>query len=305
MKRRCTAIGSCLLVLAISLPVLAQEEGEPGAGKQEAGEEGPTTPTPDQTPSTTAPPTDESLKTKASDLQPTTTGEYRPSPLTKQQSWKDIVVIPRKPIMKSHRVELFPYFGVTMNDNLIQHWTIGGEVNYFLTDILAIGVLGQYYFKNVLDEEFDTRYHFGRVPSLNKYKYTVALNFSYVPMYGKFALFNKHILHFEIYATAGVGGSGTEIIPRNYDYEVFSNPFILTFPIGIGARLFVLDWLAVHIVFRDFMMIDKFEPSPRGPELAKAEDAKAKADTRFINNMMMTIGVSFWLPPRFKYTTFR
>jgi outer membrane beta-barrel protein len=296
-----------LLVLAISLPVLAQEEGEPGAGKQEAGE-GPTTPGESAEPAPEQPsaaPTDDALKTKDTDLQPTTVVDHRPSPLAKQQSWKDIVVIPRKPILKSHRVELFPYFGVTMNDNLIQHWTIGGEVNYFLTDILAIGVLGQYYFKNVLDAEFDTRYHFGRVPSLNKYQYTVALNFSYVPMYGKFALFNKHILHFEIYATAGVGISGTEIIPRNYDYEVFNNPVVLTFPIGMGARLFILDWLAVHIVFRDFMMIDKFEPSPRGPELALGSAAKEKADTRFINNMMFTLGVSFWLPPRFKYTTFR
>jgi outer membrane beta-barrel protein len=300
MKRRCSVMGACLLVLAFSLPALAQTD-EPGEGKQDdkAGDEGTPTPTPDAAPS------DDSLKTKASDMAPTTpvlTTGYRPSPLEQQRAWKDIVVIPRKPFMKSGRVELFPYFGVTMNDNLIQHWTIGGEVNYFLTDILAIGVLGQYYFSNVLDEEFKVRYHFGRIPSLNKYRYTVALNFSYVPIYGKFALFNKHILHLEVYLTAGVGGSGTEIIPRDYNNEIFTNPFTLTFPVGAGVRFFVLDWLAVHAVFRDFMMLDKYEPSPRG---ISAQEAKDNADTRFINNMMFTLGVSFWLPPHFKYTTFR
>jgi len=255
------------------------------------------------------PPTDDILTPKKSDVAPTapvlTTGPTRKDD---QDTWKDIVVIPRKPFIKRGRVELTPTFGVTMNDNMIQHFTLGGEVNYFLTDILSIGVSGMYYFKNVLDQEFYTRYHFHRVPSLNKYKYTTTLNFAYVPIYGKFTVFTQKILHYEVFATAGVGISGTEVIPRDYRYDPFSNNFTLTFPVGLGGRLFLTRWLAVQVAFRSYIMLDKFEPSQRGKKIDPAEEleqAKSDAKIDIVNNMMFNIGFSFFLPTDFKYTTFR
>ena len=41
------------------------------------------------------------------------------------------------------------------------------------------------------------------------------LSFGYIPAYGKFALFNKHIVHWEIIGSAGVGVHQHEIIPRD------------------------------------------------------------------------------------------
>jgi hypothetical protein len=38
---------------------------------------------------------------------------------------------------------------------------------------------------------------------------------------------------------------------------------------------------------------------------ATASEAKDNADSAFINNIMFQIGVSFWLPTGFEYTTFR
>ena len=38
---------------------------------------------------------------------------------------------------------------------------------------------------------------------------------------------------------------------------------------------------------------------------ATAEDAQRNADSEFINNLMFQIGISFWLPTSFEYTTFR
>lgn len=316
MTRTCTAIGSCLLVLALSLPVWAQEGGgEEGKEAAPAKDEG--GPPPSQDP---PPPTDDQLKASPTDTAPTapvlTTG-YVGDQL---RSWKDIVVIPRKPILKSGRVELLPFFGFTINDNLIQHFGLGGEVNYFLTDILSIGVEGVYYFKNVLDSEFWTRYHFGRVPSLNQYKFTAAANFAYVPLYGKFALFNRNILHFEVFVAAGVGVTGTEIIPRDYQYELF-NHYAITIPISVGARFLVNKWLAINVRLKNYLMVDKFEPLNRGSWDqtgcgngyvlkdggcgTEVEAAKSRAESEFVANVMFTVGVSFFLPPDFKYTTFR
>jgi outer membrane beta-barrel protein len=316
MRTTTAAIGSCLLVLALALPALAQEGGEEGGAAPAKGEEGGEA-APKEQPQPTV--TDDQLKTSPSDVAPTTpvltTGYVGPA----ARAWKDIVVIPRKPILKSGRVEILPFFGVTINDNLIQHYGLGAEVNYFLTDILALGLEGVYYFKNVLDEEFKTRYDFGRVPSLNQYRFTAAMNFAYVPLYGKFALFNKVILHFEVFAAAGVGVTGTEIIPRDYQYETFGH-YAITIPVSGGMRLLVNKWLAVNVRIKDYIMVDKFEPLGRGGWTpcggnqytkkdgscgSEVDAAKSYAESSFVNNVMFTVGVSFFLPPDFKYTTFR
>jgi outer membrane beta-barrel protein len=318
MKRTPTAIGSCLLVLMFGFPALAQEgDAAPEEGARDAtpGEEPGATP--EGPPPESPGPTDDILKAApAAAATGAPAGGAKPEKL---RSWEDVVVLPRKPIMKTGRFEISPFFAATLNDNLIQHFAFGAEFNYFLTDILSVGISGMAYVKNVLDEEFWTRYQFRRVPSLNTYKYTATLNFAYTPIYGKFAVFDKTIFHYEVYATAGVGITGTEIIPRDYHNGVFKNPACLTFPVGVGARLLLLKWLAVHVAFRDYLLLDKFENSPRLPPTAvvppnltteqatawETDTAKANADTRFLHNMMVNVGVSFFFPLDFKYTTFR
>src|SRR5262249_14691177 len=59
---------------------------------------------------------------------------------TSTLSWQDIVVVPRKAFLKGGRVELQPFTGVTINDNLIRHYVFGADINYFLTDALWVGV---------------------------------------------------------------------------------------------------------------------------------------------------------------------
>src|ERR1044071_2993078 len=98
-------------------------------------------------------------------------------------SWQDIVVVVRKPFLKSRRTELFPMVGTTMNDNMIRHYTIGGELAYYLTDVLAVGVGGQYY-THSFQEPFDlVARQARRLPTINEYKWSAALDFHCVPIY--------------------------------------------------------------------------------------------------------------------------
>ena len=71
-------------------------------------------------------------------------------------------------------------------------------------------------------------------------------------------------------------------------------------------RFFLAKWLTVNLGIRDYMFIDKFEPTDRAPGMNDtASLAKDNATSAFINNIMFQIGVSFWLPTSFEYTTFR
>jgi outer membrane beta-barrel protein len=224
---------------------------------------------------------------------------------TKPVSWSDIVTVIRKPFLKLHRTELLPMFGTTMNDNMIRHYSFGAEINYYLTDVLSVGVEGQYYIKN-FREPFDlVARQARRLPTVNKYNFSAALNFHYVPVYGKFAVLNKRIVTWEVAFTAGIGATQSEVIPRDTRFPGFKN-ILITPNVGAGFRFFLFKWLTVSLGVRDYVFIDKFEPTNREIGMNEtAADAKAHADSALINNVMFQIGVAFWIPPSFDYTTFR
>jgi outer membrane beta-barrel protein len=228
-------------------------------------------------------------------------GPVRKTPL----SWEDIIVVIRKPFLKVRRTELYPFVGTTMNDNMVRHNTVGGELAYYLTDVLAIGVEGQYYFR-AFREPFDlVSRQARRLPTVNEYKWSAALNFHYVPVYGKFAILDKRLVTWEIQFTAGIGAGQSEVIPRDNTFPGFTN-FLIQPNLGASMRFFVAKWLTINAGIRDYIFIDKFEPTNRNAmENATAEQAKSNADSSFINNVMFQIGVSFWLPTSFEYTTFR
>ena len=227
------------------------------------------------------------------------TGPVKKTPI----SWKDILVVVRKPFLKTGRTELDPFVATTMNDNMITHRTIGGELAYYLTDVLAVGVEGQYY-THSFNETYDlVARQARRLPTINDYKWSAALDFHYVPVYGKFAVLDRHLITWEAFFTAGIGAGQSEVIPRDPKYPGFTN--ILIQPnVGASMRFFLAKWLTINIGVRDYLFVDKFEPLDRTmyPTASMAAD---HADSQFINNIMFQIGVGFWVPPSFEYTTFR
>jgi hypothetical protein len=125
--------------------------------------------------------------------------------------------------------------------------------------------------------------------------------FGYVPGYGKFGLFNKYIVHWDVTVNAGIGVIWTEIIPVRIDDQIFSNTDICP-SLAISTRMFVTDWLALSIGLRDYMFIDKFENKNR-PEGQNAADAKANGVSEFTQNVMVFVSAGLYLPTSFSYKT--
>jgi outer membrane beta-barrel protein len=223
--------------------------------------------------------------------------------LDNRVSWQDIVVVVRKSFLKLHRFEASPLFGVTMNDNIVQHVAGGAQINYWLTDALAVGVEGFGYVKN-LREPFDlVARQARRLPTVNRYNFSAALNFHYVPAYGKFAVLDRNIVHWEVFLTAGVGMTQSEVIPRDPRMREFTN-FLITPNVGASMRFFITRFLTVNIGLRDYIFVDNFENTNRMLEQT-VEQAKADASSSLINNVMFQAGVALWIPLGFDYTTFR
>jgi outer membrane beta-barrel protein len=214
-------------------------------------------------------------------------------------SWQDIVVVPRKPFLKGGRLELAPFTGISVNDNLVRHYAFGADINYFLSDVFWIGVQGEYFVKALTEREDLIGLQYNRIPTLNRYLYGAAFNLGYVPIYGKFALFNKTIIPWEIYASGGVGWTRSQIIPRNPGDLGWNNDLIAA-NVALGTRFFLFDWLTVNFAFRDYIMADKFEPVGRRADQTVAE-LKANADSKLVHNVMFYAGVGMYLPAKFQY----
>jgi outer membrane beta-barrel protein len=313
---------AALLVAGVGLaatPVLAQpKKGDKGGSKKPApkgggdeiemtGDEQPNQVDPDEIDMGAPedkPPGDLASDMAAADAQGgvVKAGDIVRTPL----SWKDILVVVRKPFLKARRTELYPFVGTTMNDNMVRHYTIGGELAYYLTDVLAVGVEGLYYVDS-FREPFDlVARQARRLPTVNQYNWSAALNFHYVPVYGKFAILDRRLVTWEVAFTAGIGAGQSEVIPRDTKLPGFTNLLIMP-NLGANMRFFLAKWLTVNVGIRDYIFYDKFEPTDRvvGGMNSTAAEAKERADGALINNVMFQFGVSFWLPTSFEYTTFR
>ena len=218
-------------------------------------------------------------------------------------SWSDVLVVKRKPFLKNSRIELIPTMGVTLNDNMIRHYQFAGQLNYWLTDALAVGLEGQYFQRDLLEPYTLIATQYRRLPTLNAYNFGAALNFHYVPIYAKFAVLNNHIVHWEAYFTAGVGFTQSEVLPRDPADQGWTN-FLITPNVGFTMRVFLTQFLTFNIGVRDYVFNDQFESVSRTNDQS-LEEAMGQAEGKLINHVVFQAGISFWFPTSFRYTTFR
>lgn len=244
-----------------------------------------------------------------------------------KQRWDDIAVLPRRFILKSRRVELSPTYHFSLNNPLIRNHAVGGQINYFLSEALWLGVEGQYYIPQQASDSTGTYFLTGAqdkvLPAVNKLVFSALLDFGYVPAYGKFALFNRAIVHWEGYITAGVGTFMSRVIPVKRSDPSFDNLSAM-FKIGVGSRLFLTRWMALNAFLTLYGYPDTFEPvanvsynrdlngacksyyDGKMPgtsefESAYADCRKANGNTTLALDVSFGLGLSFFLPPKFEY----
>lgn len=155
--------------------------------------------------------------------------------------------VQRKAFIKRQRVEIYPYFGLDLNDPFYQHFILGGSVAFHLADSMAVevrggGAIGKVRQKAIrfVRQETDSL-----IQDPPQFQYHVDVDFGWAPIYGKISLFGEGILHFDTYLSAGPGIFGT---------DAGVNPAM---NVGIGQRYFINDWLVARVELRDYIFIDR------------------------------------------------
>lgn len=228
-----------------------------------------------------------------------------------------ITVVQRQRFLKKGRFDIQPQVGISVNDPYVRHYGLGAEFNYWLTNRMAIGITGTGFLGAKTPRYANIRLQEGILLTANKVLWAAGANFLYNPFYGKIAIFNRALMHWEAYVQLGGGAIHTKVIPR---YESIHDPFSTITGQGnfaIGSRFYGpnLDWLSVNFGVRTFIYPDKLEPTRRGPDdgaggvddpaLADADEAKKAAETVIGFHTQIFLGVSFYIPTTFEYTTRR
>jgi outer membrane beta-barrel protein len=203
------------------------------------------------------------------------------------------------------RFELNPYWAITLNDQYVKHPGPGLALNFYFSEVMAIGANFNYYQPFNVDSDFnaDVRRAARVGVPLTEYDWSAALNFTYVPAYGKFAGFGDFIFHWDLYLVGGVGGISTRpIAVIDPDNRFFKFEPKLAFNAGLGARIFFNRWFAAILELRDYAFIDQLENLETTADPTQAADESTwYGDDQFTNNVQAQFGVSIFLPFSFEY----
>jgi outer membrane beta-barrel protein len=164
--------------------------------------------------------------------------------------------------LRNRRFELQPTVGVSLNDPFVSHTGVGLAANYWITNVLAVGAnfLFNQPFNARADVDLRSARSIGLVVPINEYQLLAQANFTYVPVYGKFLMFNRFIFHYDFYLMAGVGMTRTRPIAvvdpevRRFDWQT-----AIMFNAGLGVRVFVNRWIGFVAELRNYVYPERLE----------------------------------------------
>lgn len=229
-------------------------------------------------------------------------------------------------LWRAGRVELAPTVSLSIPDPFTgsvayeQLTMVGLQANYFILDWLGVGLdLGYGISSNTslhdqVDREIDAKRnavcgpdpgptaeaeaktaHLSCLGELgltdnirtSSIQLLASANVSFVPLHGKFMLFDSILMHYDVHALLGVGFAVMQGEPDEKANDAFGGVKFAGPVVGLGARTFFNDWIGLNLEFRDTVIKTSLTTNQEGNELP----------SDFRNFFTFTVGVSFILPP--------
>mgnify|MGYP001828838664 CR=1 FL=1 len=234
-------------------------------------------------------------------------GPVEPGP-QREEIAEEIYAVQQIYALRLKRLELAPSVAFTLNDPYLKRYGLGFAMNYWFTNVLAIGVNFIWYDwgTNPLERGTDlvnriqNQFRLG-VP-INDWQFGLWANFTYVPFYGKFKV-RKKIFQWDSYLIGGVGLMRTQPIPvidpqnRSFDWQTN-----VAFNVGAGLRIFLTRYLTFFTEFRAYMWPVQFEIEQvaPGPGITDPSTWLLSGST-FVANTSIQLGFTLFLPIKFEY----
>lgn len=189
-----------------------------------------------------------------------------------------ITVIQPKPVLRRQRVQLTPRFGTTINDPILRQWTVGGTLGYNATERFGFDVSFDWFdfgstlggVTNRYEEVISTT---NSAPEVAPLDWFGALEFSYVPLYGKGVLFNRVVVFWDLYTSLGPGLVGAD------------DEMSVGATLAGGINLYGARWFGVNTEFR-----------------YRVSNADLPSGSQLRHVVTSTVGFTIFLPFNFRYT---
>ena len=234
-------------------------------------------------------------------------GPTEPVP-QREEIAEEIYAVQQIYALRLKRLELAPSVAFTLNDPYLKHYGLGFAVNYWFTNVLAVGANFIWYDWGNNPLERNTSFvpriqdQFRLSVPINDWQFGLWVNFTYVPFYGKFKV-RKKIFQWDAYLIGGVGMMRSQPIPV-FDAEIrsFGWQTNVAFNVGAGLRIFLTRYLTFFTEFRAYMWPDQFENNQVAPGDARFDSSTwLQSGSSFVANTSIQIGFTLFLPIKFEY----
>lgn len=216
--------------------------------------------------------------------------------------------------LRKNRVEVVAGFGTTLNDPYVSHPSLRVGLNYWVTNVLAIGA--DFSLFQGFENESDLNFHVRRSTRLairpTEFQFGLSVpHFVYVPLYGKFAMFNEWIFQWDAYVLGGFSLMRTRPVSVvDPEFRTFDFDWRFGFNVALGLRIFLSKWLTVFGEVRVNPYLEKLESDTVALERSDREcsgndqacrDAWLDDTSAFTTNVMLHAGLTLYFPFTFDY----
>ena len=190
-----------------------------------------------------------------------------------------IHAVPKKRLLKKMRVELSGHIAGSLNDSYYHHFSAGGELTFYPIESLGIGLSGEYFIDSLerTSLELVRRGYLATPATYASPVWAAAMTLYWLPIDGKFSLFDSLIGYFDIY-----GGLGGGVVATDAD------AFRPAVTVSLGQHFVVADFLTVRVELRDLLYFDEHQFL-----------SETRSSVR--NQVMLRIGFGLFIPPSFEY----
>lgn len=222
-----------------------------------------------------------------------------------REAAEEIYAVQRMYVIRDGRFELAPSLAFTVNDQFVSHPAFGVGLNYWVTNVLAVGANFLWYqgIESESDLNFSIRRSARLAVPITEYQLGAHLNFTYVPIYGKFTMFNDAIFQWDSYLVGGVGMVRTRPVAvvdpavRSFDFD-----WRIAFNAGIGIRVFLTRYLTIFGELRDYIYLEKLENLEVAlGDAREEENTWIDEEATLTNNVTVQMGVTLFFPFTFDY----
>jgi len=187
--------------------------------------------------------------------------------------------VPKKRMLKQMRLELSGHVAGSLNDAYYHHVSAGAELTFYPLESFGIGLSGEYFLEQIerTGVEWVRRGFLSAPANYATPTWGAWLTLYWLPVDGKFSLFDSLIGYFDIY-----GGLGGGVVATSVD------AFRPAVTASLGQHFVVADFLTVRLEVRDFLYFDEHE-------------FLSETRSSIRNQLMFRIGFGLFIPPSFEY----